>query len=188
MQLDRVPSRPAAGEIPAPLGGLGVWNGGDASPFHADESRRPVGVAGWLACAMMVLILLGTGEPRKADPRFRTPASTLETYWQALRHDDAFTAQDCLLEPNPELPVPGMLWFLPPTASLRIVNLRSLPVESGRVMATYEVRFLPLGGDGEQVFRTAAELVRVRGEWRIGHPVGEASLPDWKPIPRTVDI
>ena len=61
-------------------------------------------------------------------------------------------------------------------------------VESGRVMASYELRFVPLGGGGEQVFRTAAELVRVRGEWRIARPIGEVSMPEWKPIPRTVDI
>ena len=54
----------------------------------------------------------------------------------------------------------------------------ALPVESGRVMTSYEVRFVPLGGGGEQVFRTAAELVRIRGEWRIGRPIGEVSLPD----------
>ena len=55
-------------------------------------------------------------------------------------------------------------------------------------MASYELRFVPLGSGGEQVFRTSAELVRVRGEWRIGHPVGEVSMPEWKPIPHTVDI
>jgi hypothetical protein len=151
-------------------------------------TRRPVAWQGWLACMCMVVLLLGAGEPRKADPRFRSPSTTLETYWQALRHDDHFTAEDCLLGPSADLPTPGMLWFLPPTTSLRIANLRSLPVENGRVMATYEVRFVPLGGGGEQVFRTAAELVRIRGEWRIGNPIGEVSLPEWKPIPRTVDI
>lgn len=187
MQLDRIPPREAApfSEIhEAP----GVFGGGAASVWDEPARRRPVGLAGWLACAGMILLLLGAGEPRKADPRFHSPGSTIETYWQALRHDDDFSAAECLLEPSVDLPAPGMLWFLPPTTSLRIANLRTLPVESGRVMASYEVRFVPLGGGGEQVFRTAAELIRVRGEWRIGHPIGEVSMPDWKPIPRTVDI
>lgn len=147
---------------------------------------RPAGVRLWLAAVLVTLMLLGTGEPWRADPRFRTPSATLETYWQALRHDDEFTAEECLLEPSRDLPMPGSLWFLPPTTALRLANLRSLPVESGRVMVTYEVRFVPLGG-GEQVFKTAAELIRDRGEWRIGRPIGEVSLPEWKPIRRTVD-
>jgi hypothetical protein len=137
---------------------------------------------------LLTLMLLGTGEAWKADKRFRTPSTTLNTYWQALRHDDDFTAEECLLEPNREVPSPGSLWFLPPTTALHLANLHSLPVESGRVMVTYEVRFVPLGGGGEQVFRTAAELIRNRGEWRIGRPIGEVSLPEWKPIRRTVDI
>jgi len=187
VQLDRVPP-PPAGDIPANPPDLGVCTGEASAAAEWTLRRRPVRWTGWLACAGMVLLLLGAGEPRKADSRFRSPSTTLETYWQALRHDDHFTAEDCLLEPSLDLPTPGMLWFLPPTTSLRIANLRSLPVENGRVMATYEVRFVPLGGGGEQVFRTAAELVRVRGEWRIGRPIGEVSLPEWKPIPRTVDI
>lgn len=187
LQLDRVPTRPPFADISATnLPPIGVSEGA-ALALWEPPARRPVGFAGWLACLAMVFMLLGAGEPRKADARFRSPSSTIETYWQALRHDDDFTAQECLLEPSLDLPTPGMLWFLPPTTSLRIANLRTLPVESGRVMATYEVRFVPLGGGGEQLFRTAAELIRIRGEWRIGHPIGEVSLPDWKPIPRTVD-
>jgi len=184
VQLDRVPARPASSEFPANPSSAGVFT--SEAPEATD--RRPVRWTGGLACLGMVFLLLGAGEPRRADERFRTPSQTLETYWQALRHDDHFTAEDCLIEPSLDLPTPGMLWFLPPTTSLRIANLRSLPVENGRVMATYEVRFVPLGSGSEQVFRTAAELVRVRGEWRIGRPIGEVSLPEWKPIPRTVDI
>lgn len=149
-------------------------------------ARRP-GVLQWILAALVTLMLLGTGEPWRADPRFRSPGATLDTYWQALRNDDDFTAEECLIEPGRDLPSPGSLWFLPPTTALRLANVRSLPVESGRVMVTYEVRFVPLGGGGEQVFKTAAELIRNRGEWRIGRPIGEVSLPEWKPIPRTVD-
>jgi hypothetical protein len=141
--------------------------------------HRPARTRVWLGAVVLTVLLLGTGERWKADARFRSPSSTLDTYWQALRHDDDFTAEECLLDPDREVPMPGSLWFLPPTTALRITNMHQLPVESGRVMVTYEVRFVPLGGGGEQVFRTAAEMVRDRGE---------VSLPEWKPIRRTVDL
>ncbi len=188
MQLDRVPAPAPADEISALSPVHGVCTGEAPEGVEPAAERRPVRWTGWLASALVLLLLLDVAEPRRADSRFTSPGTTLETYWQALRHDDHFTAQDCLLEPSLDLPTPGMLWFLPPTTSLRIANLRALPVESGRVMATYEVRFVPLGGGGEQSFESAAELVRIRGEWRIGRPIGEVSLPEWKPIPRTVDI
>jgi len=188
LQLDRVPPRPLdPHDVSAEATTSGVYESGVAEWTLTTPPRR-VGIAGWFAIAAMILFLLGQGEPRKADPRFRSPSITLDTYWQALRHDDDFSAQECLVEPSADLPSPGMLWFLPPTTSLRIANLKSLPVESDRVMATYEVRFVPLGGGGEQTFHTSAELVRVRGEWRIGHPIGQASMPEWRSIPRTVDI
>ena len=187
MQLDRVPLRPLDSSIvSAEAAPSGVEISGAA--WIAPAPPRRVGWIGWLAIAATVLFLLGQSEPRTADPRFRSPGVTLDTYWQSLRHDDDFTAQECLIEPSKDLPEPGMLWFLPPTTSLRIANLHSLPVESDRVMATYEVRFVPLGGGGEQSFRQSAELVRIRGEWRIGHPIGEVSMPEWRSIPRAVDI
>lgn len=189
MQLDRVPPRPPAeadfGRI-QPAGGVvapEAFAGADARVPHLPARARV-----WWGVGLVALMLLGAGEPWRADPRFRSPSATLDTYWQALRHDDEFTAEECQLEPSHDVPMPGSLWFLPPTTALRVANLHSLPVESGRVMVTYEVRFVPLGGEGEQVFRTAAELVRDRGEWRIGRPIGEVSLPEWKPIRRTVDI
>ena len=188
MQLDRVPLRPFdTHNLSSEIAPSGVEHTGAATWTPPAPPRR----VGWLcglAIAATVLFLLGQGEPRTADPRFRSPGVTIDTYWQALRHDDDFTAQECLIEPSKDLPSPGMLWFLPPTTSLRIANLHSLPVESDRVMATYEVRFVPLGGGGEQTFRQSAELVRVRGEWRIGHPIGEVSMPEWRSIPRAVDL
>lgn len=188
LQLDRVPLRPLDSQILSSEDTPpGVEHTGAVTWTLPSPPRR---VAWWggLAIAAMVLFLLGQGEPRTADPRFRSPSVTLDTYWQALRHDDDFTAQECLIEPSKDLPSPGMLWFLPPTTSLRIANLHSLPVETDRVMASYEVRFVPLGGGGEQTFRQSAELVRIRGEWRIGHPIGEVSMPEWRSIPRAVDL
>ncbi len=187
MQLDRVPPKPAVADLGTVSPPPGVVVAGASVGADARVPHPPVRARVWCGVGLVALMLLGAGEPWRADPRFRTPSATLDTYWQALRHDDGFTAEECQLEPNHDVPMPGSLWFLPPTTALRIANLHSLPVESGRVMVTYEVRFVPLGGGGEQVFRTAAELVRDRGEWRIGRPIGEVSLPEWKPIRRTVD-
>jgi hypothetical protein len=81
-----------------------------------------------------------------------------------------------------------MLWFLPPTDELTLEDFRSLPVTGGRILVSYEVRYRPAGDDVVRSFRTADELVRMRGEWRIARPVGEASMPEWQPAPRPVDI
>ena len=40
--------------------------------------------------AVLAVMLLGAGERWRADPRFRSPGATLDTYWQALRNDDVF--------------------------------------------------------------------------------------------------
>lgn len=132
--------------------------------------------------------LLGQGERCSIDARFSTPTTTLSTYWNALRSDDDATAIDCLLEGPYDVPYPGALWFMPPTEWLELDAFRSLPVTAGRVLVTYEVRFLPVGASLEQRFTTSHELVRGHGEWRIARTIGEAGMPEWKPIPRAVDI
>ena len=122
------------------------------------------------------------------DPRLISPSRTIASYWQALRRDDEAAALECTVEGNPDVPYPGMLWFLPPTTELTLTGFKSLPVTSGRVVVQYVVVYRPVGTLGQQAFVTGCELVRQRGEWRIAHAVGEASMPDWKPVPRSVDI
>lgn len=142
----------------------------------------------WLLLALAVLSLLGQGERFEVDRRFRSPSTTLVTYWDALRRGDAETAWRCLAEVGGDAPFPGMLWFLPETEAFRLDEFRSLPVTAGRVMVTYQVRFRPVGESIDQGFPTGNELVRIRGEWRIARSIGEASLPEWRPTPRAVDI
>ena len=152
---------------------------------------RVSSTAGWrgtLALAVLSLSLLGQGERARVDPRFISPSATLTTYWSALRGGDANEAWECMVEGRHDLPRPGMLWFLPPTDELTLEEFRSLPVTGGRVLVSYEVRYRPAGIDEVRSFRTADELVRMRGEWRIARPIGEASMPDWQPTPRPVDI
>lgn len=132
--------------------------------------------------------LLGQGERCQVDPRFGTPSATLATYWSALRDGDSETAAECVLDDVAGQPFPGMLWFMPPTREVRLGEFRSLPVSAGRLFVTYEVRFRPLGALEEQRFETGHELVRRHSGWRIARGLGEASLPEWQPIPRAVDI
>lgn len=159
-------------------------------PCEADRptpSARP----GWLhalGVLLLALSLLGQGERYRIDPRFRTPSATLQTYWEALREGDAFEAWECFVEGRHELPEPGMLWFLPPTEDLWLTDYRSLPVSAGRVMVTYDVHYRRAAGGDEHLFRSGSELVRIRGEWRIAQPIGEANMPEWKPVPSPVDI
>jgi hypothetical protein len=136
----------------------------------------------WLAIA-----LLGQGERYRVDARFATPSTTLRTYWDAMHEGDDGVVAQCFVAGEHELPFPGMLWFLPPTPGVRLDGFRSLPVAAGRVLVTYEVRYVPDGSSVEQGFRTGHELVRQRGEWRIERAIGEASMPEWKPVRRAVD-
>ena len=158
---------------------------GDAGAREARPSRRTSRGVLWLALACS--FLLGQGERCQVDPRFQSPSATLGTYWQALLDGDAETVWTCFDEARPNLPVPGMLWFLPPSDTLRLTNFRALPVASGRVMVRYEVEFIPRGVAEIHSFENADELVRRRGEWRITRSVGEVSYPEWQPTRRPVD-
>jgi hypothetical protein len=154
------------------------------------EAAVPMRVSwrGALAVIAGALSLLGQGERFRVDPRLVSPSSTIANYWAALRRDDEQAASECLVAGSLDLPEPGTLWFLPPTTELNLTSFHSLPVTAGRVLVRYEVRYRPVGVRIEQRFVTGNELVRERGEWRIAHTLGEASMPEWKPIPRTVDI
>lgn len=139
-----------------------------------------------VGCA--ALSLLGQGERCRVDRRFATPSVTLLTYWEAMRANDEGAIGECMLDGPEDQPFAGMLWFMPPSAEIHLDAFRSLPVTGGRVFVTYEVRFRPIGSTDEQLFQTGNELVRRRGEWRIARGLGEASMPEWRSIPRSVDI
>jgi hypothetical protein len=167
----------------------GVPNDG-AEPAEAFAQPAPPR-AGWRGLLLIVLTsltLLGQGERATVDPRYRAPSTTLLTFWEALRAGDADAATDCFVAGPNDLPMPGALWFMPPTDDLWLDGFRSLPVTAGRVMVTYEVHYRPRGGHEERMFQTGNELVRLRGEWRISQPLGEASMPEWKPEREAVDI
>jgi len=199
LQLDRVPPRTTPPGTP-PAGGTSELSGtaltppgvspddrsrgdGEAAIPHKRIRARHLALVGIAAFA-----LLGQGERCLVDPRFSTPSRTLATYWSALRDGDAVTAGECVIEGAEDQPVPGMLWFMPPTREVRLESFRSLPVTAGRLFVSYEVRFRPLGAMEEQRFETGHELVRLHGGWRIARGLGAASLPQWRSIPRSVDI
>ena len=146
-----------------------------------------MGLREWGLLALMTWSLLGLGERCLVNQHLTSPSRTLITYWEALRRGDDAIAAECLCDGPQDLPVPGQLWFLPPTSEFELGAFRSLPVASGRVMVTYEVRYRPEGSEQELSFRTGNELVRERGEWRIARRLGEASMPDWTPVRRAVD-
>ncbi len=170
--------------------GSGVPSAVASDPTMAPRRARGLsraGVLGALGVFLGCLGLLGQGERSVVDARFRTPDATLRTYWEGLRRGDADVVWACFTEGREDLPVPGQLWFLPPTEKLELTGMRTLPVDPNRVMVTYEVRYVPRGLSELRSFRTGDELVRVRGEWRIARPIGEVSMPDPEPIPRPVD-
>ena len=132
--------------------------------------------------------LLGQGERSKVDPRLTSPSRTIASYWEALQRNDEAAALECTVEDTQDVPYRGMLWVLPQSAKLKLTGFKFLPVTAGHVMVTYVVCYRPVGSPTEEAFVTGCELVRQRGEWRILRPIGEASMPDWKPFPRAVDI
>lgn len=195
-----------AGAAPPPPAGAGGDEAGTAlagteSPRSGVPSAGPsvvvgprvqrgssaAGVLGALGLMLGCFGLLGQGERCLVDARFRSPDATLRTFWQAMRRGDADIVWACFAEGRDDLPVPGQLWFLPPTDRLEIADLRTVPVTTGRVIVMYEVRYVPRGLSELRSFRTGDELVRSGGEWRITRPIGEASMPDPEPIPRPVD-
>jgi hypothetical protein len=190
VQLDRIPPPDAVSaaieRTPQPV--AGVQDGDDRGVGLTAAPRRRARARSWWLLAFALLTLLGQGERYQVDRRFLTPASTLVTYWDALRRGDADTVWRCLNDVGHDAPFPGMLWFLPETDAFRLESVRSMPVTAGRVMMSYEVRFRPVGESTEQAFTTGNELVRVRGEWRIARGLGQATMPEWRPTPRPVDI
>jgi hypothetical protein len=199
MQLDRVPSRLPASSLPAANGGA-EHSGTTATASGVPRTDRSRGDGGAVLSHKRVRVrhltlvgiaafaLLGQGERCLVDARFSTPGATLATYWSALRDGDAVTAGECMLDGAEGQPFPGMLWFMPPAREVRLEDFRSLPVTAGRLYVSYEVRFRPLGAIEEQSFQTGHELVRLHGGWRIARGLGTASLPQWRSIPRAVDI
>jgi hypothetical protein len=175
-----------SGTLPPPRGVWTIDPVGDGTGSRDERHSRPR-AREWLWIALVASSLLGLGERCRVNPHLVSPSATLQQYWKALRSGDEWGAAECLVEGSRDLPFPGMLWFLPPTRELWLDEFRSLPVTSGRVLATYQVHFVPYGSDDVESFRTGSELVRSRGEWRIARPLGEASMPEWRPIHRTVD-
>ena len=183
MQIDRLSLRATDPDLcGASAGVVGVVHP------EPDGGRVPLLRRGMLVVVLAALSLLGQGERSRVDPRFISPSATLRTYWEAMRTGDANGAWECMVEGRHQLPRPGMLWFLPATDELTLAEFRSLPVTGGRIIVSYEVRYRPKGSGELHSFRSADELVRMRGEWRIARPIGDVSMPAWRDTPRSVDI
>jgi hypothetical protein len=166
-----------------PDASLGVIEVGAVRPR---EGRR-LGLRGWLGVLLVATSLLGQGEHSSVDRRFRLPGTTLQNYWDALRAGDADGAWACFTDGRHDVPMPGSVWFLPDTDDLWLTGYRSLSVSADRVMVSYEVHYRDSWTGEERMFRFGNELVRQRGEWRIAKPIGEASMPEWRPMDRPVD-
>lgn len=191
MQLDRVPlSRPVAQEsgTPAPPDGVGTVACANIQSPSSPEPRERVRALSWMMLLVLCFAVLGQGQRCDVDPRFGSPASTLLTYWEALRSGDAETAAQCIEDGNYTGPYPGSVWFMPPTRDLHLEDVHSLPVRRGRVMVNYEVHYFAYGVGEELSFHTENHLVQVRGEWRIVPPFGNVSAQEWRPLHRLAPI
>ena len=192
--LEAVPYRelgtpqPASGvDVASPTLAGGVALDGAAAPEVSAREGTRLGVRGWFAVLAVSCSLLGQGERCRVERTYRSPCTTLQAYWEALRAGDAEGAWACFAEGRPDVPMPGSVWFLPSTDDLWLTGYRALPVAPSRVMVSYEVHYRDRWSGDERMFRFGNELVRQRGEWRIAKSIGEASMPEWKPKDRPVD-
>jgi hypothetical protein len=180
--------RPASGvDDPSPALAVGEPGYGvTALATPAREGTR-LGWRGWFAVLAVSCSLLGQGERCRIERTYRSPCTTLQAYWEALRAGDADGAWACFAEGRPDVPMPGSVWFLPSKDDLWLTGYRALPVAPSRVMVSYEVHYRDGWSGDERMFRFGNELVRQRGEWHIAKSIGEASMPEWKPKDRPVD-
>lgn len=194
LQLDRVPPRPRdLFEIPGtsrlPFGVEPPTPAGLPARFvSVTDPPRRARVRSWLALSVACWTLLGHGETQWVDPRFATPATTVTTYWDALGRDDIRTVAECFVDPDAVVPKVGSVWFLPRTRRIDVRALRYGSSDTGDLVVTYEVRFVPMGANEEQRFVIGSELVRVRGEWRIQGWADDPSWPDFRAVTPPIDI
>jgi len=180
--------RPASGvEDPSPVSAGGEPEVALAAVATPAREGTRLGWRGWFAVLTVACTLLGQGERCRIERTYRSPATTIQAYWEALRGGDADAAWACFVEGRPDVPMPGAVWFLPSTDDLWLTGYRALPVAPSRTMVSYEVHYRDRWSGEERMFRFGNELVRRRGEWHIAKPIGEASMPEWKPKDRPVD-
>ena len=180
--------RPASGvDDPSPALAGGEPGVGVAARVTPAREGTRLGWRGWFAVFAVSCSLLGQGERCRIERTYRSPCTTLQAYWEALRAGDADGAWACFAEGRPDVPMPGSVWFLPSTDDLWLTGYRALPVAPSRVMVSYEVHYRDGWSGDERMFRFGNELVRQRGEWHIAKSIGEASMPEWKPKDRPVD-
>jgi len=153
----------------------------------ADDHAR-LGATGRVIVVLLLAACLGfQGERCEVDPALRSPGTALATYWEALMNHDVEAIWACAAGPPGDLPYPGMQWGLPATRAFTIENLRFIPIDEDHVSATYKVRFRPRGNREERSLTVVTDLLRIRGEYRVLHPLSEAGVLESRPVPLRVD-
>jgi hypothetical protein len=135
-----------------------------------------------IALVLGAASLLGQGERCRIDPLLAQPGSALAAYWEALQLNDVARVWSCSVERDNELPFPGMMWFLPPSRALWLEHISLVRTDKDHTVASYEVHFRPIGAPTERRLRVVTELVHVRGEWLVEHPLSEAGLLNGRPL------
>jgi hypothetical protein len=190
MQLHIVPQRLPSLAFPGtPSSPCGVET--PDAETRVRVAAAPVCRVGWrgrVLLALALLSLLGQGERLVIDPLLRAPGSALAAYWEAIQLNDVDRLESCAAQPLSDVPFPGMLWSFPATRACWITDIRFVPIESGRLLASYDVHYRPVGHEEEHTLAVVTELVKLRGEWRIVNPLSEAGLLDGAPPQPPVDI
>jgi hypothetical protein len=123
-----------------------------------------------LALSVLALVFLLSGERPPSDPRFASPATTVNTFWRALAEDTPGAALECFVEVG-ATPSSRRLMRLPALARLELRRVTVTPKGTDRALVRYEIHYRVRGARQGGAFATGDELLRVRGQWRIVRPV-----------------
>jgi hypothetical protein len=135
-----------------------------------------------LALAVLGLVFLLTGERPPSDPRFASPATTVNTFWRALAEGAPATALECFAEVGSQSGARRVL-HLPALSRLEVRSLTVTGLGTDRALVQYEIHYRVRGARQGGAFATGDELQLVRGQWRIVRPVPARSprLPEAEP-------
>lgn len=140
----------------------------------------------FLACCVVAVALLVTGERPPSDPRFASPALTVRSFWRAVLEESPGAALECFVgvEAGPDA---DRLVHLPELEALELRALQVKPQGTGRALVQYQVHYRTRGSRKPGAFAAADEVILVRGQWRILRPVDppeDAPRPQLPPRPR----
>src|SRR5262245_31727296 len=122
-----------------------------------------------LAVGLLSLIVFLPGQRPSNDPRFVSPAAPVNSFWQAILDGEQGRALECFVGVGRQAAHTRVL-ELPTVDELELKEIKVTPQGTDRAIVRYQVHYRMKGGQAS-AFASADEVMLVRGEWRILHPM-----------------